>query len=279
MPKFTVLLEKTFALGSMPPELIEAYGGGLDFLTPHELRPYVYSNFVTTLDGMVTFGIEGESEGRVVSMKSQDDQWLMALLRASADAVIVGAGTLRAEKSHTWTVDALKSVAPAPFVDWRRASGRLPQPLQCFVTASGNVDKNALVFRDGDLEKVIFTTEHGAKELGDIPAEIVVSQCNQVDLSAAMRFLREEKGVRNLLTEGGPRLYGELLSAGLVDESFQTLSPQMAGVGRGAKARYGLTEGACWNPDKSPKAELLSARVGECDGDHLFLRYRIKRPD
>jgi len=263
----------------MPPELIEAYGGGLDFLTPHELRPYVYSNFVTTLDGMVTFGIEGESEGRVVSMKSQDDQWLMALLRASADAVIVGAGTLRAEKSHTWTVDSLKSVDPAPFAEWRQSSGRSPQPVQCFVTASGRIDREAHIFREDTLKKIIFTTEQGAKALGNIRAEIVVSESDRVDLRAAMRFLREEKGVRNLLTEGGPRLYGELLSAGLVDESFQTLSPQMAGVGRGAKARYGLTEGACWNPDKSPKAELLSARVGECDGDHLFLRYRIKRPD
>ncbi len=98
----------------------------------------------------------------------------------------------------------------------------------------------------------------------------------RVDPAALLAALRQEYGVRSLLCEGGPRTYGSLLGAGLVDDEFLTLSPLVigdhpAGVGR---PRPSLVEGIAFAPGRVPTQRLLNIRRA---GNHLFLRSRYQR--
>src|SRR5262249_31346360 len=86
---------------SLPPDLATLYGRF--HLPAHPGRPYVIGNFVTTLDGVVTLNEPGHAGGGDISGWSRQDQLVMGLLRAIADSVIVGAGTLRAAPQHRWT--------------------------------------------------------------------------------------------------------------------------------------------------------------------------------
>ena len=86
----------------------------------------------------------------------------------------------------------------------------------------------------------------------------------------ALAALRSEFGVRSVLCEGGPRLFGSLVAAGLADELFLTLSPVLAG--RDLDPRLSLLEGAQLLPDRSVTGDLMSVRR---HGSHLFLRYRL----
>src|SRR5437764_11238422 len=85
----------------LPPDLSSLYGR-LAF-PPHPDRAHVIGNFVTTLDGVVALNAPAHSTGGDISGFNQHDRMVMGLLRALVDAVIVGAGTLRAEPNHRWT--------------------------------------------------------------------------------------------------------------------------------------------------------------------------------
>src|SRR5947209_17868518 len=85
----------------LPPDLSTLFGR-LQF-PPHPDLPYVLGNFVTTLDGVVSLNEPGHASGGDISGFNQQDRIVMGLLRAIADVVIVGAGTLRAEPNHRWT--------------------------------------------------------------------------------------------------------------------------------------------------------------------------------
>ncbi len=268
--------------GTLPDALREAYGGELAFPEPPPDRPFVFTNFVATLDGVAALGVESGSEGRVISYASRDDQWLMGLLRGVADAVLVAAGTARAEPGHTWTARTLRNADAGVIEEWRRSQGRPLHPLQCFVTASGSLPEEMEVFRRRDLRTVVYTTSAGEKRtewLRERGAAVrVFEDGGGVDLKALLRDLREREGVRLLLCEGGPSLFGQMLELGLVDECFHTVSPRLAGLGeRGA--RLLLTGRSCWEPGRTPGLELLSVRTGIRDPHHLFLRYRVIRPE
>lgn len=278
MTFFHVLVDRSEDGGSLSAPLRDGYGSDLAFSDAPEDRPYVFTNFVTSLDGLVTYGGQTVSEARLISGASKDDQWLMGLLRGAADAVLVGAGTLRADIGHTWTAGALSAADAGGIRAWRTDIGRSENPLQCFVSASGRLDADAAVFNTPDLECVVFTTSAGRACAQFRPGQRVrvevAEKDGAVDLTAALSYLRRECGVRLLLCEGGPRLFGQMLDMRLVDECFHTLSPRMAGLDRGIEGRLGITEGTGWQPQESPRFRLLSARTGIRDADHLFLRYR-----
>ncbi|MCC6483960.1 MAG: dihydrofolate reductase family protein [Armatimonadetes bacterium] len=274
--RFQVLVDRTASSGTLPDDLRDTYGGDLCFPESSDTRPFIYTNFVTTLDGLVTFGIPNGSEGRLISMNSRDDHWLMALLRASADAVMVGAGTLRGDPDHAWTVEALTSVDPGPFEAWRETTGRPKFALQCVVTQSGRINVNSRILQRSDLTKIVLTTADGAQRA---PAELsnthilIADGSDGVDLAQAVTLLRQEFGVKRLLCEGGPHLFAQMLKAELVDECFQTLSPQIIGADRSNPHRLSLTETSGFSPEQAKRMHLLSARLGTADPDHLFLRF------
>lgn len=279
MSLFNVFIDRSVDRACLPSSLREGYGGDLSFPDAPDDRPYVFTNLVTTLDGIVAFGGQEESEGRLVSMRSSDDQWLMGLLRGAADAVLVGAQTVRMDYRHVWTTRALKSADADTVESWRTARGLPLHPTLCIVTATNIFPRETEVFKRNDLDIIILTTRKGsrARSLMPNPRVSVVNYNNgrMMDIVKNLCYLRTHFGIERLLCEGGPSLMSLLLANKLVDECFQTVSPQIAGRRRKQRDRLNLAEGLAWDPSDTPKFKLLSARCGTHDKDHLFLRYKV----
>jgi riboflavin biosynthesis pyrimidine reductase len=232
-------------------------------------RRVVYSNFVSSLDGVVSLGARPQS-GSLISGKYPADRFVMALLRACADAVVVGAGTLRASPGHLWTPSHVYPNLSASFAALRRSLGRTPEPPLVLITAGGRLD-----FRHPALVKgaLVLTTAAGAKSLGRRlpPASevVVLGRGKTLDLARAFEELRK-RGYEVLLTEGGPHLMGELIRRRLLDQAFLTISPITAG--RRREKRLGMVAGVELMPKTEVSSTLLSVRR---HGEYLFLRYRL----
>lgn len=271
---FEVMLDETLVremnAGGLVPELREIYGGDWVIPTP-TFRPYCFSNFVMSHDGRISFSVPGHEGGGDVSDFNAHDQWLMGMLRSRADAVMVGANTLRLEPEHLWTPEFIAPDHAELFDAQRRADVRSERPLQVFVTSTGNIFRDSAVFRQSDLSVVVITTEAAESSVRalELPrTQVLVAGESEVNLSVALETLFSQWGVRTLLCEGGPRLYGTLIASGGLDEEFLTLSPVVIGSHDG-EPRPGLIEGRSFTPGNSPRAKLLSVRRV---GDHLFLR-------
>jgi riboflavin biosynthesis pyrimidine reductase len=230
----------------------------------------VYSNFVSSIDGVVTLG-SSPSAGSVISGRNQADRFLMGLLRACADAVLLGAGTLRATPGHVWTAEHIFPDLASSFADLRSRLGRKPRPRLVLVTASGHVEVSHPAVVAG---ATIVTTAAGVRALGELPDScdvVEVGESGPVDLEQVVAEMRS-RGYDVILSEGGPHLMGELIGKGLLDEAFITISPVVAG--RDREARLGMVAGAEFLPGRGLWSRLLSVRRHE---DFLFLRYGLGR--
>jgi riboflavin biosynthesis pyrimidine reductase len=242
----------------LPPELAALYGGDLGFE-----RPRLYANFVSSLDGVVALRTAGDSGG-IISGSSRADKFVMGLLRACADAVLLGAGTFRKTSGHRWHAEAIYPAAARFFADLRRRLGLRPQPPLVLVTGSGEVDVTAPALSDA----LIVTTRAGeAKLQGRLPpgARLLPQDSDSLVLAPVLERLRAD-GMGLVLTEGGPSLVGKLMMEGLLDELFLTSSPLLYGRTEG-DGRKSLVEGVDL---AGVSLDLLSARR---DGSLLFLRY------
>jgi riboflavin biosynthesis pyrimidine reductase len=255
----------------MPVELARRYGGRLA-VTLRSDRPTVAANFVSTLDGIVAFG--GDlTGGGLVSGFHEPDRFVMGLLRALADVVLVGAGTLRGSTDHRWTAAHVHPASAVATAAWRRAMGLAPQPTTVIATASGDIPFGHPGLNDARVPVVIATTPSGASRLRraslgrNVSIEAIGggTPLSGDDVTA----LGARLGARLIVCEGGPHVLGELVSSDVLDELFLTLAPQV--VGRGDPRRIGLVEGIALSPDDARWHELVSVRRST---DHLFLRYR-----
>jgi riboflavin biosynthesis pyrimidine reductase len=204
----------------------------------------------------------------------------MALLRARADAVLVGDNTLNLEPAHVWTPDHVFDADAAAFAQLRQREDRRPTPLQVFLSLHGYIDFEAEVFKREDLHVVIATTTAGAASLAsrpDVAAEVDILELGsaQVDPRGLISALAVEYNVRTLLCEGGPRAYGSLLAANCVDDEFLSLSPIVIGASQTAP-RPSLVEGIAFSFHNHPTAKLLTVHRAE---NHLFLRSRYKHDE
>src|SRR5215472_13893751 len=129
---------------ALPPQLAEYYGR-LEF-PAYQDRPHVIANFVTTLDGVVALDAPGHGGGGEISGNSAQDRAVMGILRAVADAVIVGAGTLRSVPRHLWTAEHIYPSLAGSYSALRASLGKGEPPLNVIVTARGDVDLNLPVF-------------------------------------------------------------------------------------------------------------------------------------
>lgn len=229
----------------LPASLAERYGG--DLRVP---RRFVYANFVTTLDGVVSFDVPGDETAAVVSEGDAGDRFVLALLRAFADAVVVGAGTLRKEPASVWTPEHVFPEAGDAFAQLRRAMGLRAQPLTVVVSASGSVDRSLPAFTSG-VPFVVVTGTRTSREI--------------------VELARGESGGTRILTEGGPTLLGRLLEDRVVDELFLTIAPRLAGRSDELR-RLALVEGTAFAPARTPRGRLVSVRAG---GDYLFTRFAL----
>jgi riboflavin biosynthesis pyrimidine reductase len=262
-----VLLEDAdLQVVDLPPELERLYGGGFGLG-----GACVYANFVATVDGVVAIPSIPRSND-LVAAGSRADHFLMALLRAFADVVLVGAGTLGASPQGTWRPEKVFPRAAAELAELRRRLGRAEAPLVAIVTGRGSIDPGHPVLETGAL---VLTSDEGAARLaGRLPSasEIVVLGAGpELDLGLGVQELRA-RGHAFVLSEAGPHTFGGLLSAGAVDELFLTVSPLLVGDA-GPGSRFRLVESADLLPPT--RGRLRSARRHD---HHLFLRYEVQKP-
>jgi riboflavin biosynthesis pyrimidine reductase len=246
----------------LPAELERLYGGELGFR-----EPCLFANFVASLDGVVAVPSIPDSNS-LVAAGSEADRFVMGLLRAYADVVLIGAGVLRASPTGTWRPEKVYPPASAAFAELRRRRGRPERPEVAILTGRGSIDPAHPLLASG---AVVLTSERGAQELGQVPdATTVVALGDDVVLApdAVVQALHA-RGHRLLLSEAGPHAFGALLEGGVVDELFLTVSPLALGdAGEGSRLR--LVEGADLLPPT--RGRPLSIRRHE---GHLFLRYEL----
>jgi riboflavin biosynthesis pyrimidine reductase len=267
---FEVLLEEELGDGAGLPASFRAVYGGDWRLSEPAAEPYLFVNLVVGHDGRVSFNDPGHTSGGDVSGFDARDRWLMGLLRARADAILVGDGTMRSEPDHVWTAEFIAPQDADAFAELRRAEGRRPFPLQVIMSLSGELPSDAAVLGRDELELVVATTTVGRDAARETGATVLELGIEAVDVRALLDELGA-RGARTVLCEGGPRVYGSVLAAGVQLDEFLTLSPLVLGDGPGGPQRPSLVEGVRFAPGAAPRSRLLSVRRGD---SHLYLRSR-----
>ena len=214
-------------------------------------RPYLIVNMVSALDGKATI------EWRTKGLSTDLDRELFHRLRTQVDAVMVGAGTVRAERyGRMVKSDELRAA--------RTAEGLDADPLAVIVTARLDLPADLPLLNEPE-QRVVIATGSDAT-LPDLGEQVTYERTGD-DLPLLLSRLREQHGVRSVLCEGGPTLNSYLLAAGLVDELWLTLNPKLAG---GAAALTIVAGRELVEP-----IDLEPVSVAEGGGD-LFTRWRVK---
>ena len=290
MRRFEVLFDRA-ERNTIQDPAFEIYGP-LGFPEPPADRPWVFTNFVQSLDGVASLRGKYASGGYI--SQSEEDRWLMDLLRAHADAVMTGLGTLVDEKrlGKPGNRGPVFGIADERVRALRQKLGR-GRERNWFVTGSAAVVMNDFKVFDGDrVEAAIVSTRKGAVRLvernPEIKADVLIGGVDElVDFPEVLAFMRHERGIRYLLCEGGPTLNGSLARADLIDEHFLTVAPVEVGLEippeqepseaeqvNPPKFRPTTFGGPGFTKDRATHWEWLSCRrVGE----HQFNRYRRQR--
>jgi riboflavin biosynthesis pyrimidine reductase len=238
-------------------------------------RLHVISNFVTTLDGIVSLQVKGHSGGGDISGFNAQDRMVMGLLRAIADVVIVGIGALNADRQHLWTAQTICPELAAAYRQLRDAMGKRGTPLNVVVSGSGRLDLRLPVFASGAVSALIITTPPGAIRLrkqrvpDSVEIRAIRGSGNVIPAAAILDAVCLVNAGKVILIEGGPGLLGDFYAQRLIDEQFLTLAPQIAGreIGDG---RLGLVMGKTFAPRNARWGTVIDVRRGK---SHLFLRY------
>ncbi len=258
--------------------------GKLGFPALPEGRPWIYANFVQSMDGITSLLGRFGSGGNI--SQSAEDRWLMDLLRAHADAVIMGINTLAHERLYMGNPRGpVFKIAEPEMMTLRDKLGR-GKLKNIFVTNAANIQLSDFrVFETDLVDPCIVTTNAGAARLRtqkNSQVKIIESgEWPRVDLKLMVRKLRDELGINYLLCEGGPTFYGSMTREGLIDEKFVTISP--VEVGQAAPADQEMAEfdktrlrpttfaGPGFTRDTMTHWTWLSCRRIE---NHEFNRYR-----
>jgi riboflavin biosynthesis pyrimidine reductase len=250
----------------LPAELRRLHAGdfGLE-------EPCLYANFVSTLDGVVAIpGIPSSND--LIAANSDADRFLMGLLRAFADVVLIGAGVLRASPRGTWQPERIYPPAADGYAELRRKLGRPEAPEVAVLTGSGSIDPAHPLLASGAL---VLTSDAGAARLdGRLPHATTIVELGSsttIDPARVVEALHA-RGHLRILSEAGPHAFGSFLRAGVVDELFLTTSPLLVGdAGHGTRLR--LVE-ASDLARAGIEGRLLGLRRHR---SHLFLRYELTR--
>jgi len=255
--------------------------GKLGFPAPPQGRPGVYANFVQTLDGIVS--LRGDEAGGADIAQLPEDRWLMDLLRAHADAVILGMGTLREEQR----MGRPRPRGPVfrivdPGMQQLRAKLRSHRERNILISAHAEFQMSDFAVFDGEhVDVTVLTTHEGVKRLEAQRAEhpvvdiVGVDQLpgGGLDMAKAITALHERYGIRYLLCEGGPMLYSSMLVAGLIDEKFVTVSPMEVGQWSADGPRPTVLPSIGFSKQDAVRWTWLSCRKL---GDYQFHRFRRK---
>ena len=260
----------------LPPTLKRLYG---NFRMPlPRSGPQVFSNFVTTMDGVVSLQSKGHACGGDISGFSAQDRMVMGLLRAVADVVIIGSGTFGADPRQAWTPDAIFPELANDYQRLREAMRKRRTALNVIVSAGGTLDLRLPLFASGRVPVLIVTTRVGAKRLAKQkpPDSVEIRPIRGAGGKIAPRAILEEvtraDPGRRILVEGGPHLLGSFYKERLVGEQFLTLAPQIAGRDTGDR-RLSLVMGEQFAPRDPLWGTLTDVRLGH---SLLFLRYSFR---
>jgi riboflavin-specific deaminase-like protein len=227
-------------------------------------RPYVVLNMASTLDGRATIA------GRSAPISSPADRFLFHALRSVVDAVLVGAGTARAEGYGPIVRDPGTRRA-------RLRQGLSEQPLACVVSARLDLSPELPLLADAGSRIAVLTPSSASLPATAAAVDYVRAERDgALDLRGALAELQDRLQIGLLLCEGGPRLNGQLLAAGLVDELFLSLAPVLAGEPAGGEPALRILAGAGAHFDAPLELELASVLESE---SQLFLRYRVRAPE
>jgi len=272
-------LDKGQTGSTLTQELREMYDGNLHFRTSPAARPYVIANFVSTLDGVASYATKGKSSGSTISASNPADRFIMGLLRASADAIIVGARTVQdAGTKSLWTPEYTYPDAKNLYAEYRAALHKPEYPVLVVVSGSGKLELERAVFQTPAMRTIVITTPAGKDELtrrgvttrSAVRMQVLDSTNGSIPPPAILQLLQSQFGMKTLLHEGGPTLFGQFLAAQAIDELFLTLSPQIAGRSSDV-TRPAIAQGIEFAPDSAPGFQLRSVKQKAA---YLYLRYR-----
>lgn len=236
-----------------PTSIDQELAGFRPFEDPLEARPFVAVNMVTSLDGRASLN------GRTVELGKECDIELLLKLRTRFDAVMIGAGTMRAERYGRIIKDpAARAV--------REEMGLEPDALAVIVSGRLDLPFDAPLFTDGGGRVLIFTNGDGDIPETRTPVELIRIP-GILQITEVLRRLRQEHDVCALLCEGGPHLFGQLVAHEALDELFLTISATLTGERDAPR----ILEGELGSPK-----HLDLVNLAEADGE-LFARYRRRR--
>ena len=263
--------------------------GKLEFPASVRGNPWIYANFVQTLDGIVS--LLGDEAGGADISEIPEDRWLMDLLRAHADAVMLGMGTLREEQrmGRPRPRGPVFRIVDTGMQQLRTKLGR-GRERNVLVTARADFQmKDYAVFDGEQVDVTVVTTREGAECLEaqrgkphhshawvDILAvdAAEAGKGEGVDLRHAVAALQERYGIRYLLCEGGPTLYSGMIKAGLIDEKFVTVAPMEVGRLSVYGPRPTVLPEIGLSKQEAVRWQWLSCRKV---GDYQFHRFRRKK--
>ena len=205
-------------------------------------------NFVSSIDGAAT------RDGRSGGLSGPGDKRLFELLRRVSDVVVVGAGTVRDEGYGPMRVSDASAA-------WRESHGRPPHPVFAIVTGELDLDAASPIFTEAPVRPIVLTTDGatGVSRFADV-ADVIVAGGAHVDPARAVAALRD-RGLRHVLCEGGPSLFGSFLRADALDELCITIAPSLES-GDAPRISHG---------DAPPRDMRLATVLRS--GETLLLRY------
>jgi riboflavin biosynthesis pyrimidine reductase len=218
-----------------------------------DARPYTLVNFIASVDGRATL------KGRSGGLGDDGDRAVFHGLREQVDAILAGTGTLRAERYGRMLGKPERRAR-------RVAQGRTAEPLACIISRSGELPTDIPLFDEPEARIVVFAPARPDTSAAKAQVEVVVLDPDELTASTILGMLRANHGIRTLLCEGGPTLFGGLLQEHMTDELFLTLAPKLAGGGAGVP----ITSG----PELADPQPLRIRWLLERNGS-LYLRYSL----
>ncbi len=225
---------------------------------PGRATRWVRANMVSSVDGAAQAG------GKSAGLSGEPDKKIFRVLRALADVILVGAGTVRVEGYHQ------PAVARERFAELRRAAGQPPAAAIAVVSASLALDFDAPLYREPVVPTITVTVSDAPEDKlakARASGEVIIAGTGRVDLALAVDALAES-GRGRILCEGGPRLLAQIARVGRLDELCLSLSPLLLG-GDADRIVNGL-------PIDPPLPLFLHSLL--VDGDFLFTRHLVTNP-
>ncbi|APD84254.1 pyrimidine reductase family protein [Mycobacterium intracellulare] len=188
---------------------------------PERDATWVRANFITSVDGGATSG------GSSGAMGGPGDRFIFNLLRELADVIVVGAGTVRIEGYSGAQLSAAQR-------QHRQARGQSEVPPLAIVTKSGHLNRDMAVFTRTEVPPLVLTCAAAAAQTRRLLSGVCeVLDCSggdpeKVDEAALLAALGT-RGLRRILTEGGPMLLGSLIDRDMLDELCLTIAPYIVG--------------------------------------------------